>query len=682
MAPEVPARATWIVLLLIVIAAAWLRGQGLDRLSLWIDEDLTALVARAIRATGWPLLPSGEAYTRGALYSYVVAGTTGLLGDQEAFLRLPSLVFSLGTIVVGYLYARALGGRLAGLFAALVLAASPWDLHYARMARMYSLLAFLVLTGVYLVHRGWIEGRPGSRIGAAVAGALAVPVHQLGMVFGLVYFLPHLPMVRALSGAPGAGGPAPERKGWAGGTRAGVLTSVLAIGALLAAKLGMSLFDRAAKAQGAEGLRLVFETGQGGGSLQIPFLPALDFNYSSILVLDYFHGHPLAGAGSVLGLVAATFFAIRGLRAAVGGEQTPEGSQARVGDAVTTLFWIGFVAMLWLNQFVLAAVFAGAVWLRSRRSRAWLPLALALGISLASLFLGRTLAEGPGSLTSRQFLRLFVALPVPFYRLLLVHVPAMFATTLLAGALAFRRARAGRDDGRFLLASVVLCLLLAMGLFQSPYVIHRYTFYLHPLLVVLYAVTWVDAARWMWRRGIRIAAVALLVLGLSLCEQFAPLEAWRATHVVYGYGRDELSDPDLTSHFRYDFRGAAEYLAANAGPDDWILSKDPVELRAYGIRSYARINALYSVYASNEQGEVVDWYLAIPILHTQEMLEETMERARTEGRRVFVVLPDVVANGPAVHLPPEMETFLAAAMEEHEVHRTPDGVTTILRFDP
>jgi len=29
-----------------------------------------------------------------------------------------------------------------------------------------------------------------------------------------------------------------------------------------------------------------------------------------------------------------------------------------------------------------------------------------------------------------------------------------------------------------------------------------------------------------------------------------------------------------------------------------------------------------------------------------------------------------------------METFLAAAIQEHEVFRAPDGVTTILRFDP
>lgn len=665
-------RAYAVLLLLLLSVAAVLRLQGLDRLGLWIDEDLTALVARSIRDTGWPLLPSGEAYTRGALFSYLAAGSTALFGDHENALRLPSVLCSLATITVASLYARSLAGPIAGLGAALILACSPWDLHYARMARMYELLALLVVAGVYLVHRGWLDGRPRARLGAALVAGLSAPVHQLGMLFAAVFFLPHLPP--APRRRPEPTGPSPA----SGGTRRGLIASGLAIATLFLATFLQGRFHAAAKARESAGLSLVVEAGEGGGTLRLPFLPELDLNYSRFLLGDFLATSPFALVAALILLGAAAFVTVRAIRALVGGPGRHAPTEAALLAILAALF-LGFLSV---NQFVLAAACALVLWLRSGTPRLGLSLALAGVLAALGFLLGQLLAAGPEGLSDRTFLRLFFALPVPFYRLLFVHEPAMVATALVALGLGARQALRQGDDGRFFLASVIFVLLLGMGLFRSPYVIHRYTFYLLPLLVVLYAVAWVDGSRSLARHGRRGMEGAVLGLGLALCGQFAPLEAWRSTHVPYGYGHEQLSDPDLTSHFRYDFRGTAAFLAKEVHPGDLVLSKDSVELRAYGVHSDARLNDLYSVYAFDREQRAMDWYLGVPILHTRAMLEEWLARAGEEGRRVFLAIPDELPDGPAVHLPEDMEALLAELAPGREVYRAPDGVNRVLRIDP
>ncbi|MEZ4651214.1 MAG: hypothetical protein R3E97_20975 [Candidatus Eisenbacteria bacterium] len=408
-------------------------------------------------------------------------------------------------------------------------------------------------------------------------------------------------------------------------------------------------------------------------ALSASFLPALDLNYARVLLLDFARtggSEGLLAAGvSALGLLVATGLVVHRTRQV----SLPGGWVAK---SVTFGFGVAAVAMLWLNQFVLAIC---SLCSRSvQRPRA-----------LATSDRGRHRWDVVPTQASDRG-RAGLADPVP--PALLCDAGArstgcspcmgVHGLTLLAStAVAFGRARL-HGDGMFFLGSVILGLLLGMGLFQSPYVIHRYTFYLLPLLVVLHAAAWSRIAGRLSVSRAPWTAYLALALCLLVSGQFAPAEAWRSTHVRYGYGHEQLSDPDLTSHFRYDFRGAATFLARNTAPGDLILAKDPVELRAYGIESDARINDLYSVYARDPNGVAVDWYLAIPILHSREMLLEWIERARGERRRVYVVVPEEVAGGPAVHLPEEMKAWIEETAPAHEVFRAPDRITRILRYDP
>lgn len=122
------------LLLLIVVAAAALRLHEIDRLSFWFDESATVHYARL---DPWDLWGRD---THPPLY-YLLIHFWLLLGDSETWLRLLSLLFTLGTLVGVYCAGRALGGPRVGLVAAALLAMSGFELRFAQEARMYALLA-------------------------------------------------------------------------------------------------------------------------------------------------------------------------------------------------------------------------------------------------------------------------------------------------------------------------------------------------------------------------------------------------------------------------------------------------------------------------------------------------------------------------------------------------------------
>ncbi len=697
----------------ILVAGFVMRCWQLDALGFWIDEDLTVLVTKSIRETGWPLLPSGEAYTRGALYSYLAAGFSSFFGSGEAALRFPSVLFSCVGVAVSFFYARSLAGPGAGLLAATILAFSPWDQHYARMARMYALLGAVILLATYLVHRGAFSQGRGSRIGACIAAAVAVPIHQIGAMTALLFWLPHAIRLR------------PHRFVWS------ATGSVLVVVSMLLFRQ----WQRAARSVGEDGLDIVVAAGSDSATLSLGFIPPITLNHSRFLLGDWFSSDPIAGWAALAGVLIATGLSIRGVSTFIGRNRTESGAaggakghakdraagptaghaagqkagktgpaghpedhaQENEGSwvaglllsrpveiAVVALLTALFLGCLAFNQLVLATVSGLLLWGRIGHPRFGITLVAAGIVTVLGFFLGQFLAEGAGGIAERGFLRLFFAIPVPFYRLFFVHHPILVGVCALGASYYFFRVLSRRDDGRFFLASLVFGLLLIIGLFRSPYVIDRYTFFLNGMSVVLFAVVVADAARWVGSRfteavGPRLTWVVLLS-GLLLSGQFDPLEAYRATGITSGYGSPQLQDPDLLSHYRYDWRGTARFLQENMSTGDVLVAKDPVELWAYDVESDVRINSLHSVYAKTETGTIEDWYLRIPVFSTHDALQDYLREQSEKGRVVWIVHPAEIEGGPAVHLPKTMKAFLRE--QDSEVFRASDGVTRVLRLDP
>lgn len=81
-------------------------------------------------------------------------------GDDAAAVRVPSMLFSIGTAVLVFLLGWRAGGQVAGMVGALLFSFGKWPIYFAHEARAYALLGFLTLLVLWLLLR-W-QDRPSS----------------------------------------------------------------------------------------------------------------------------------------------------------------------------------------------------------------------------------------------------------------------------------------------------------------------------------------------------------------------------------------------------------------------------------------------------------------------------------------------------------------------------------------
>lgn len=148
-ARRLPSDLLLVGLALVLTLAASLRFYGLDSTSIWFDEAVSWQQAnlpffRMLGATSHDNYPP--------LHNIILNATITLFGDSEIALRAPSALLGVANVYVIYRLGAVLWDRIIGLFAALLLALSPFHIAYSSEARMYTLLAFtatvFVLTGV------------------------------------------------------------------------------------------------------------------------------------------------------------------------------------------------------------------------------------------------------------------------------------------------------------------------------------------------------------------------------------------------------------------------------------------------------------------------------------------------------------------------------------------------------
>lgn len=148
-----PRRLSGDVLLLtaigLVALAARLSGIG-DR-SLWYDELQS--VTHAIQPVS-DLVRSVEVFDpHPPLYYLQLHFWMGLFGDDEGWIRLNSVVWSLLTLPPLFLLGRRLFGARGGLLAAWFFALAPLSVTYAQDVRMYPMQMCLAVTSLYLLER-------------------------------------------------------------------------------------------------------------------------------------------------------------------------------------------------------------------------------------------------------------------------------------------------------------------------------------------------------------------------------------------------------------------------------------------------------------------------------------------------------------------------------------------------
>jgi mannosyltransferase len=134
----------WMVAAVAAVIAAGVVLRFVTRSDLWLDEALTANIARlplgdleeALRHDGAP-----------PLYYVLLHGWMELAGRGDLAVRAMSGLFAVAALPLAYVVGRRVGGRFVGWAAVLVLASSPFAIRYATENRPYSLQILLVLVG-------------------------------------------------------------------------------------------------------------------------------------------------------------------------------------------------------------------------------------------------------------------------------------------------------------------------------------------------------------------------------------------------------------------------------------------------------------------------------------------------------------------------------------------------------
>lgn len=174
---EVPRRR-----LLVAAAAALAFVLGLVQLgtdSFWVDDGFTLTHASLGNAEFWRVIADHE--MNAALYSVLMHGWVQI-GDGEAWMRLPSVVFATAAVPVVYLLGRRLLDERAGVTAAFLLAINAFVVEYAHEARTYAFTLLVASSSVLCLVR-YLQQPSRGRWWAWVAVTAALPhAHFFGLL--------------------------------------------------------------------------------------------------------------------------------------------------------------------------------------------------------------------------------------------------------------------------------------------------------------------------------------------------------------------------------------------------------------------------------------------------------------------------------------------------------------------
>ena len=178
-----------------LITASVLRFYALDG-GLWLDEVLTYVE--------YARMPFGEIVTtyhsenQHFLYTLLAHASFLILGESAWSLRLPAVLFGIGSIWALYMLGRYVGGAREALLAAAMLAFSYHHVWFSQNARGYTGLLFWTLLASWLLLRGLREARPQLWLFYAIAVALGVYTHITMLFVFLGHFIIYLstPVVR------------------------------------------------------------------------------------------------------------------------------------------------------------------------------------------------------------------------------------------------------------------------------------------------------------------------------------------------------------------------------------------------------------------------------------------------------------------------------------------------------
>lgn len=139
-------RVLLLALVLVMCLGAALRIVKLGSESLWLDEAYSIYTSRLPLPA---IVHEIKKDVHPPLYYFVLHYWMKLAGESEFAARLLSVLFGVAAIALLYQLASMLFDRTTGLFSAILLAWSHFNIEFSQEARMYSLLVLLSLGSLY-----------------------------------------------------------------------------------------------------------------------------------------------------------------------------------------------------------------------------------------------------------------------------------------------------------------------------------------------------------------------------------------------------------------------------------------------------------------------------------------------------------------------------------------------------
>ncbi len=144
-------RIRWALVLVaaFTVIGAGLRFWGLGASDFWFDESCTFIYVHNL--FDWPEESNLLVESTNLPYYFVLRGWAFLFGDSEVGYRSMSALLGTLTIPLLGLIAGRLGGLIAGVVCAAIVAFNPLHIHYSHEARAYAMWLFLLVGTLWLL---------------------------------------------------------------------------------------------------------------------------------------------------------------------------------------------------------------------------------------------------------------------------------------------------------------------------------------------------------------------------------------------------------------------------------------------------------------------------------------------------------------------------------------------------
>lgn len=146
----------WSVVICVLLLAIFLRFDGLADRPLTIDEATIASFVEGVWERGYPFIFVSTIEVPLATYElvpYFLTFSTVLGEFNDFYLRLPAVLFSLGTLVIIFWICYRQFNVLAGVIASLIYAVSTWAIYWAQNCFHPSQTQFFTLLTIMMVRR-------------------------------------------------------------------------------------------------------------------------------------------------------------------------------------------------------------------------------------------------------------------------------------------------------------------------------------------------------------------------------------------------------------------------------------------------------------------------------------------------------------------------------------------------